>query len=184
MTGNRRWDRTGNSLIPACSCPEFFRAFCRKCLSDRLVVHASDRDDLGGRPVAAHHSDARGVDAESVGEQGDDRLVGPTLLGWHLHLQRKEITPNDRFGVIWACQGTCVSLSAAKGIAACGFQPEQNGIAVVWHCRRYTVSNAVYHRHHHDVRHGVPPHRRLLSTRNALRWIRELLSRMPRGLRC
>ncbi len=37
-----------------------------------LVVHAVPGHDLGGRPVAVHNRDARRVDPEAVGRQGDD----------------------------------------------------------------------------------------------------------------
>jgi len=42
---------------------------------------ARDGDDLGRRRVTADHGDESGGRPEPVGEQGDDRLVGPPLLG-------------------------------------------------------------------------------------------------------
>jgi hypothetical protein len=44
--------------------PIFPGLFVGKHRPDRLVVHAVDGHDLGGRPVAAHYGDARRVDAE------------------------------------------------------------------------------------------------------------------------
>ncbi len=71
-----------------------FRGICaifgRKRLTDCGRIHAVYVHNLRGRPVAAHHGDARGVDPEAFCQQGDDGLVGPALFGrcLDLHLER------------------------------------------------------------------------------------------------
>ena len=54
----------------SCGCC-FAGLFGGKRCVDRCLVHASDGHNLRGRPVAAHHDDARRVDAEAVGQLGD-----------------------------------------------------------------------------------------------------------------
>ena len=85
-------------LFPSSRATAFPGLSAGKSCPDRLVIHGVDGHDLRGRAVAAHHGDARRVDPEVFGQQGDDGLVGPALLGRSLHLHFQRLTePADDF---------------------------------------------------------------------------------------